>query len=66
MMGGFGMGLWLLISVGIVALVAWLLAGPRSASASGGRGALDVLKERYARGEIDEKEFLERKRELEN
>lgn len=71
MAGGFGFGWifmvlwWALIVVGIVVLAKWMLAG----SGSGGRGdgggkALDILRERYARGEIDEQEFQKKKRDL--
>lgn len=65
MAGGFGFGwimiLWgVLIVVGIVALVKWMLGEQR-----GGEGkALDILKARYARGEIDEQEFRKMKRDL--
>lgn len=67
MAGGFGFGFggifmilwWALIIAGVVVLVKWL------ARSSGGEGkALDILKQRYARGEIDEQEFQKRKREL--
>lgn len=78
MMGGYGMGdwgfgfggllmilWWVLIIVGIVALVRWL-AGP-SFGLSGTREptALDILKARYARGEIDREEFEQRRRDIE-
>lgn len=69
MAGGFGwifMVLWwVLIVVGIVALVKWM--GTSSDTGGNGRSgnkALDILNERYARGEIDDQEFQKRKRDL--
>jgi putative membrane protein len=55
---------WLLIVLGIVVLAKWLFGG-----AGGGRGpgedrALSILRERYARGEIDKAEFEARKHDL--
>jgi Predicted membrane protein len=75
MMGGYGMGgfgfggffmilWWILVIVGIVVLVKWLLGqGASHGGGSGGR-ALDILKERYARGEIDEQEYQKKKQDL--
>lgn len=73
MMVGYGMGYgfggifmllwWVLIIIGIVVLVKWL-SHPHTACQHGGNKALDILKERYARGEIDEQEFKKRKQDL--
>jgi len=50
----------------IVLLVRWLGGGPGSrAGGAGRRSALDILEERFARGEIDKAEFEERRRALE-
>ncbi|MFW5332053.1 SHOCT domain-containing protein [Hydrogenophaga sp. ZJX-1] len=78
MMDGYGMPFgfggvfmvlwWVIVIVGVVMLVRWL--GQTSGrpdhghSVGGSRSAMDILKERYARGEIDEAEYLKIKREL--
>lgn len=71
--GGFGMVLgpifMILIIVGIVAGAIYLLrlfgaAGPAVSSHASLDRALAILKERYAKGEIDSAEFAERKKML--
>ncbi|MEH6645440.1 SHOCT domain-containing protein [Sulfitobacter sp.] len=71
--GGFGMVLgpifMILIVVGIVAAIIYLLrlfgaAGPATSSHDAHDRALALLKERYAKGEIDSTEFAERKKLL--
>ncbi len=52
---------WGLIIAGIVALVKWIA---RSPGAEGGKSPLDILKGRYAKGEIDKQEFETRKKDL--
>jgi putative membrane protein len=54
---------WALIIIGIVALIRGASYGGRHHRA--GNSALEILKERYAKGEIDRKEFEEKKKDLE-
>ncbi|GMR08624.1 MAG: SHOCT domain-containing protein [Gammaproteobacteria bacterium] len=56
---------WGLVILGIVALLKWL--STRSADNSPSRTAktaLEILEERYARGEIERQEFEQKKRDL--
>jgi len=53
---------WLLLILGIVALVRYL--GNTMSADSRKKLPLDILKERYAKGEIDKKEFEEKKKDL--
>jgi putative membrane protein len=56
---------WALIVLGIVVLVKWLASGSaRSRGEAIGGRALEVLKERYARGEIGKEEFEQKRRDL--
>ncbi len=57
------MGLVLLLVIGLVIYAFW---SPKGASMPGrGKSALEILRERYAKGEIDEDEFKRRKETLE-
>jgi putative membrane protein len=49
--------------VGIILLVKWLVGAARPHESRGDR-SLDILKERYARGEINRDDFESRKRDL--
>ncbi len=67
-MGWFGpifMGLfWVLLIVLIILLIRWLLSSGHTGNQDHGRGesALEILKKRYARGEIDKEEFEAKRR----
>lgn len=66
MFGFGGIFMWLFWILIIVAIV-WAV---RAATASGGdsparqKTALDILKERYAKGEIDQEEFERKRKDL--
>ena len=71
MMGGFGgMGLMSLFWIVILGLIIWaMVAAVRRPGESGSLtsstdSALEVLKKRYARGEINKEEYEEKKRDL--
>jgi len=59
---------WILILVGLFFLVIWLISGSKGEKFNikglSGSRALDLLKERYARGEIDKTEFEAKKEDL--
>ena len=52
---------WILIIILFILLIRRLL---QSGSSSGQESALDILKKRYARGEINKEEFEAKKRDL--
>ena len=75
MMGGWGMGwfgmifmllFWVLVIVGLIFLIKWLVQTTRKGAetSSGGSKALDILGERYARGEISKEEYEGIKKDL--
>jgi len=60
--GGFMLIFWIIIIVALVMLVKYFMTGN---TGSQSEGPLDILKKRYARGEIDKEEFERRRKELE-
>ncbi len=61
-MGGWGMMLfplffWLLVIAGVVLIVQWLFGRKKES-------ALDILKQRYVRGEIDKADFERIKKDI--
>ena len=74
MMDGYGYGMmgpgwliigfifWILILIGLVLLIKYLWQG--TGIRGGHESALEVLKKRYAMGEISKEEFEEKKKDL--
>ena len=63
---GFGMMLmmllfWVLVIVGLVVGIRWLVSQARQPKSD---AALEILRQRYARGEISKEEFEARRRDL--
>ena len=68
MWGAWGLGMmlfmlvfWVLVIVGIVLGVRWLVTQGRESRSD---TALEILRQRYARGEINKEEFEAKKRDL--
>jgi putative membrane protein len=57
---------WIAVIVGIIFLIRWFIVSTRSGSHTSVRGdsAQEILKMRYARGEINKGEFEQMKRDL--
>ena len=75
MMGEWGMGwvgmifmmvFWVLVIVGLVFLIKWLIqtTTSRKNGRHTGSRAIEIIKERYARGEIDKAEFESKKKDI--
>lgn len=67
-MGWFGGGwimmilFWLLIILAAATLFKWL--ADQNQDGAKNKTALEILRERYAKGEINKKEFMEKKKDL--
>ena len=75
MWGSWGIGMmimmflfWAALMVGIIVLIRWLLttggSGHQAATRNNADSPLDILKKRYARGEISKQEFDDMRQDL--
>lgn len=57
---------WIAVIIGIVFLIKWLMEQGRTdrRMSPTEESALDILKKRYAKGEINKEEFEQKKRDL--
>lgn len=75
-MGTFGWGMgfgwifmlifWALIVIGLITVVQWIFSNKPESHISVEKSALQILEERYARGEIEREEFEQKKKDLSN
>jgi putative membrane protein len=66
---GFGMGWWWIIGIILMAAIIWAIVHSSGQSnklnnTANQKSALDILNERYARGEIEKEEYETKKRDL--
>ncbi len=67
MMGGMwllSVLFWILIIAGVVLIVRWLTARDGQGEISPAESPLDILKKRYAKGEIDRETFEKMKQDI--
>jgi putative membrane protein len=66
---GFGMVFmllfWVLVILGIAALIRWLMTQSSPSRGSRDKSPLEIVQERYARGEINREEYEQKKQDLE-
>jgi putative membrane protein len=55
---------WILLIVGIVLLAVFVVQKTLGAGGRTGESSLEILKKRYARGEISKEEYQEKKQDL--
>jgi len=56
---------WILLIIVIIVIAKAITGGSSTPGRSADESPMDILKKRYARGEIDEQEYERRRRELE-
>ncbi len=64
LLGGLGMGLGMILWIVLIALVIWALVVLLNRSGRPDEAPLEILKRRYARGELSEAEFEQARERL--
>lgn len=64
MLGGFMWVFWIAVIVGLLFLIKWIVQQGKSDDRKYRESALEILKKRYAKGEIDKGEFEQKKKDL--
>lgn len=62
--GGFMWIFWILVIVGLVILIKWIVQSNKLGESRISDSSLEILKRRYARGEIGKQEFEHKKKDL--
>lgn len=55
---------WGLLIIGLFAIIRWLSTSARQSHRDAEKRALETLKDRYARGEIDREEYEQKRRDI--
>ncbi len=63
-MGGFMWIFWIAVIVGLFLLIKWIVQQSKPVEQKHSENSLEILKRRYARGEINRKEFEEKKKDI--
>lgn len=63
-MGGFMWIFWIAVLVGLIFLIKWIVQQNRQDGQKAKDDPLEILKKRYARGEIDKEEFEQKRKDL--
>lgn len=66
LMGIINIVFWVAVIIGVIYLIKWLSSSSKQKGQEGKSGdmALDILRERYAKGDISKEEFEEKKKVL--
>jgi len=63
-MGGFMWIFWIAVIVGLFFLIKWIVQQNKPVEQKHDENSSDILKRRYARGEIDRNEYEQKKKDI--